>query len=515
MKKYSKLFLMFVLSLALLVGCQNDNATESEVVNSEEQATTSETEETATSEETETTEEAESTEESEVVEESEETEEASETEGANEQVTALKDVAAVNKFLNESAALGEGSKANPVAVIPINHIDGPGGEDLFYAFVNFKYVARDYIKYQITYVSCTCREASVNYWQTAYVEMTLPESGNIEDAVYQTISFDKDTGDHYTAGHWGDSDPIPNGTTYEDIKTEYIPYFIDKTVGEVNGLSTMKDIDLADYQDGEGRGEYTLDGFSGASVSTNNIIRMLLAIGQYHGTDAYFGGGEIEVVDGGEEEPADTSEEEGTAVVGTPGTTQELPDLPAPRNTENEFKANPDSDEMAPCTEDSYGVACSSINTENLIDFMGRDDVLYIDLRDYNDYSKKHFRNFEVIPYFAWIWNENAATDSSLIQLYGGTPKEPIPVYEESDKLLEVLFPKDKTLFIICQSGGRVEMLMNILAARGWDMSKIYNIGGMAQYTAPEYREYITDMPEFIIDATYNFEGLTRIAPAE
>lgn len=493
MKKYLKLFLLFALSLALLVGCQNGDTADSE-------AGTSEVEESVVSEET--TDEAEST-------------ESEEAEGTNEQVAALKDVAAVNKFLNESAGLGEGSKANPVAVIPINHIDGPGNEDLFYAFVNFKYVARDYIKYQITYVSCSCREASVNYWQTAYVELSLPESGNIEDAVFQNISFDKDTGDHYLAGHWGDSDPIPNGTTYEDIKTEYISYFIDKTVGEVNGLSTIKDIDLADYQAGEGRSEYTLDGFSGATVSTNNIIRMLLAIGQYHGTDAYFGGGEIEVVDSVDEETPATEGEDTTTAVATPGSTKDQPELPAPRNTENEYKADAESDEMTACTEDSYGVACSSINTENLMNFMGRDDVFYIDLRDYNDYSKKHFRNFEAIPFFAWIWNAEAANDSSLIQLYGGTPTEPIPVYEESDKLLEVLFPKDKTLFIICQSGGRVEMLMNILAARGWDMSKIYNIGGMAQYTAPEYREYITDMPEFIIDATYNFEGLTRITPAE
>ena len=52
----------------------------------------------------------------------------------------------VNDFLNNSAKLGEGSKANQVAVIPFSHIDGPKDEDLFYAFVPFKYVARNYIK---------------------------------------------------------------------------------------------------------------------------------------------------------------------------------------------------------------------------------------------------------------------------------------------------------------------------------------------------------------------------------
>ena len=54
----------------------------------------------------------------------------------------------VNNFLNTSAKLGEGSKANQVAVIPFAHIDGPKAEDLFYAFVLFTYVARNYINYQ-------------------------------------------------------------------------------------------------------------------------------------------------------------------------------------------------------------------------------------------------------------------------------------------------------------------------------------------------------------------------------
>jgi hypothetical protein len=82
----------------------------------------------------------------------------------------------INTFLNNSAKLGEGSKANQVAVIPFSHIDGPKEEDLFYAFVPFKYVARNYIKYQVTFISCTCRSADVNLWSTAYVELSLPSA---------------------------------------------------------------------------------------------------------------------------------------------------------------------------------------------------------------------------------------------------------------------------------------------------------------------------------------------------
>jgi len=122
---------------------------------------------------------------------------------------------------------------------------------------------------------------------------------------------------------------------------------------------------------------------------------------------------------------------------------------------------------------------------------------------------------FSPIPFFALIWNENAHVDASLPQLYGGEATNPVPVYEESDKILAALFPKNQTIFLMCQSGGRVGMLMNILKARGWDMSKIYNVGGMAQYSGPEYRSLVTDTPELIVNATYSIEGLTRIAPAE
>lgn len=428
----------------------------------------------------------------------------------------LSNLDAVNAFLNESADLGEGSIANPVAVIPIAHIDGPGNESDFYAFVNFKYMARDYIKYQVSYISCTCREASVNYWQTAFVEMSLPESKNVEDAVIQTVSFDRDAADQYNGGFWGDSSPIPNGTTYEDIKTEYIPYFIGKTYGEISKLSTIKDIDPKDYSSGDGRGAYTLDAYSGATVSTNNIIRMLLAIGEFHGTDAYFGGeGAAAPAAPAETEAAETTEAGTTEAAATPAPAESkaLAALPAPVDTTKSFKATKDATEDTPCEINSFSVDCSAINNTNLIDYMHRDDVMYIDTRDYEDYVKKHFRNFEVVPFFAYIFNAEAHENADMIQLYGGTPTEPVPVYEESDKMLEILFPKDKTLFIMCQSGGRVKMLMEIMEARGWDMSKVYNIGGMAQYTGSEYRDLITDTPELIVNSEYSFEGLTRIAP--
>lgn len=184
-------------------------------------------------------------------------------------------------------------------------------------------------------------------------------------------------------------------------------------------------------------------------------------------------------------------------------------ELPAPRDTTLTYKPDKDSDEVA-CEENTYAPGCSSINAENLQDYLGRDDVVYIDLRDYSDFSQKHLRNFESIPFFAYIWNKEANTDTSMIQLYGGDPTDPVAVYNESDELLNELFPKDKTIFLMCQSGGRVVHMMNILAAKGYDMSKIYNVGGMGQYTSKGLDPYVVDTPELKVEATYSTESMTR-----
>lgn len=157
-----------------------------------------------------------------------------------------------------------------------------------------------------------------------------------------------------------------------------------------------------------------------------------------------------------------------------------------------------------------YASTNSSINVDNLDEYLNREDVLYIDIRDYKDYAKKHFKNFEILPYFGYIFNAEANTNAEMIQLYGGTPEEPVEVYEQSDVLLNVMFPQDKALFIMCEKGGRVTQLMQILDARGYDMSKVYNVGGVGQYTDSKYANHLTDTYELGLESTYSTEGLTR-----
>ena len=416
----------------------------------------------------------------------------------------------VNAWLNGSAKLGEGSKGNQVAVIPFNHIDGPGDEDLFYAFVPFKYVSRSYVKYQVSFLSCTCRPADVNVWSTAYVELSLPDSGKIDDAEVRTLSFDLDSTGHYDVGQYGDSNPAPNGNPYEKFVTDWVPFYTGKTYGEIKGYGTIKDIGDDAFKAGEGREELTIDAWTGATVSPNNVLRMLIALFRYHATDPFFDGDEAAVAL--REAFAASTEVTAKAAAATASTEEE--ELPPPQDTTKTYLANQDDTEETPCEEGNFGPTCSAITAENLRQYLFRSDVAYIDLRDYEDYAKKHLKGFEVIPYLALIFNADADKDASLPQLYGGEPANPVPVYKESDEILAALFPKNKTLFVMCQGGGRASQIMNILKARGWDMSKVYNVGGMGHYTGAEYKDLVTDTPEITLQVTYNFEGLTRIAPA-
>lgn len=206
----------------------------------------------------------------------------------------------LNAMLNDKTNMNM-NKANVVAIIPFNHINGPKDEWKFYALVNFQYRDRteNYVKYQVTYLSCTCRTSDVNYWQTAYVELTIPEEGGADDVVLKKLSFDKDGTGHYLAGFWGDSSPIldeatqseviatyektenPNGGYYPSIKEDFIPLLVGKTKAEIDSYNIMDDMESSGVMS-----EEAFDSFTGASVSTNNILRILHALFKYH-VDTY------------------------------------------------------------------------------------------------------------------------------------------------------------------------------------------------------------------------------------
>ena len=164
---------------------------------------------------------------------------------------------------------------------------------------------------------------------------------------------------------------------------------------------------------------------------------------------------------------------------------------------------------LSSCAVDDYSTDCSSIKiADNLHEYLGRDDVVYLDLRDYTDYAKTHVRNFECIPYFALIRGMGEETEAG-VQLYYGTLAEPVANYAESEEMLKALIPADKTVFLMCQSGGKVAQCMKVMEKAGYDMSKVYNVGGMAQ-TDGNKNINLDSSAEVVAEVTYNFEGLTK-----
>ena len=210
----------------------------------------------------------------------------------------------VNEFLNSTK--NEGGifdPSNTVAVIPFDHINGPRLEWSFFALVNFEYDAAFYWKYQVTFLSCTCRSADVNYWSTVFLTLTSNNASE-DDLTINKISFEKDDTNHYDAGFWGDSNPIPgsgqgtgpmdnesgsNMVTYDDIKTGLIDPLEGITWGELKNWTCGKNEDgspdnLYDHIDQTKHPEIydSLTKWTGASVSTNNIVRLLQAVCKYH-----------------------------------------------------------------------------------------------------------------------------------------------------------------------------------------------------------------------------------------
>lgn len=169
-----------------------------------------------------------------------------------------------------------------MTILKFPHLDGHGHEVMRDMPILFEYEMRDYVKYQIAFVACTCRAPRDNFWSVAYVDISK-ETGEL---LY--ISFDVDSSGHYSAGVWGDSNPIPEtGVTYEDhFKVDFLPWLVGKTPEDLDGINIFYDVTPAVYADYANtkliNEPEMIDAYAGSSVSTNSIIRVVKTILQYH-----------------------------------------------------------------------------------------------------------------------------------------------------------------------------------------------------------------------------------------
>ena len=162
-------------------------------------------------------------------------------------------------------------------VLPFIHINGEGHETEKEAYILFEFAARDYVKYQVSYLSCTCRSASVNFWNVAYFEINK----NTNDVRF--LSFGKESGDHYIGGMWGDSSPTPAGKTLTDFETDYFPWLVGQDSNTLDGISVFKNDDYFGIQNTTTISEQgMIDSFANSSVSTNNLLRITKELLAYH-----------------------------------------------------------------------------------------------------------------------------------------------------------------------------------------------------------------------------------------
>lgn len=183
-----------------------------------------------------------------------------------------------------------------------------------------------------------------------------------------------------------------------------------------------------------------------------------------------------------------------------------------------------------PNAESMFGVD-TNINISTIDNYLGRDDVVYRDVRmlfDPADYAaiggnadlSATITGFKIVPYpylatlstlpvsgaydgdtlFALTFNEDGSIASAEAN------------YKESMMVLEDLFPKDKAIFIMCGGGGYAGMTKSLLVFLGWDESLLYNIGGNWEYTGDNALELIVypeDANEDDIYATWRADYAT------
>lgn len=159
-----------------------------------------------------------------------------------------------------------------------------------------------------------------------------------------------------------------------------------------------------------------------------------------------------------------------------------------------------------------------NVNEESIDKYLNMDNAVYRDMRMLKDpgnyeaiggdsYLSGFVAGFEVVP-LPYLVNV-----TGLPEAVGGTYDDEtlftltedgkyIANYEESMEILEYLFPKNKTIFLMCGGGGYAGMTKSMLVALGWDETKIYNTGGYWYYKGENNVQVKNESDD---DVTYDF----------
>ena len=175
---------------------------------------------------------------------------------------------------------------------------------------------------------------------------------------------------------------------------------------------------------------------------------------------------------------------------------------------ENQFETVPVKNNINGVTIDD-----SSVNTRNIENYLFRNDTVYVDLRPYSEVAREgHIAGFSFYPFYDFIasienskdYNKNPM-DNRLFKMINEMGKigqigNFVPNYEESEFVLNELFPKDKNIFAISIEGSECIYFLNLLIQYGYDSAKLYNIGGFSIASCLENIAYISvENPKYLV----------------
>jgi len=115
--------------------------------------------------------------------------------------------------------------------------------------------------------------------------------------------------------------------------------------------------------------------------------------------------------------------------------------------------------------------------------YLGRPDVQYVDLRNFDDkMSAGYISGFEFIPFFDYLEYEGILVRQTGWAFTADDIKIPTA--------LEALFSEDKTIFLMCGSGTRAGYVKAALESLGYD--NVINVGGISTYLEGDATNFVT-----------------------
>lgn len=156
---------------------------------------------------------------------------------------------------------------NPYDMFHYTHYASGGTPEEETAVILFEQTNSTFTSYQVAFISCTCRDPSVNYYSVMYIEL-LNTKDDPQDAAIRAITFSKGQ------GMWGDSNP-----TYGTI--DYTPEYFDENFIQPMVGKTKADFDAWGGYKTQIKG-IDVDAVTSASVSTSNITSCIKSLFEYH-----------------------------------------------------------------------------------------------------------------------------------------------------------------------------------------------------------------------------------------